>query len=288
MQQESYILPTLLPHPSSGAGGLLGLAHLILRQGGERFEVIEVQVLAIFLVEAPGGWVHGLHLGAQQSLRAGWNSSSGPRSGLGSPPQQVSSESDPLSDGSFLRQIPSKLAAASVPAGLSWAPPATRAWPPWQRARRLPQCRQTVARGRLGRGRGWRSEGRGHWRAGADFGLRRCLGLRQPPGCTLRLPALSVTVRGGATPRSSCPGVLHPPGRTEGSWVELTYTTPGPRAFPVPVPPSPGAGFLQYFQWQLQEGVWDRYWVPRLLVLSPWLGPVMDRSQVVTSSTAKD
>lgn len=122
-------------------------------------------------------------------------------------PQQVSSGSDPLSGGSFLRQISSKLAAASVPAGLSWAPPATRAWPPWQRARRLPQCRQTVARGRLGRGRGWRPEGRGHWRAGADFELRRCLRLRQPPGCTLRLSALSVTVRGGVTLHSGCPGL---------------------------------------------------------------------------------
>lgn len=255
--RRAMFSPTPLSHPSSGAGGLLGPAHLILRQGGERFEVVEVQVLAIFLVEAPGGWVHGLHLGAQQGLRAGWNSSPGPRSGLGSPPQQVSSGSDPLSGGSFLRQISSKLATASVPAGLSWAPPATRAWPPWQRARRLPQCRQTVARGRLGRGRGWHPEGRGHWRARADFGLRRCLRLRQPPGCTLRLPALSVTVRGGATPRRGCPGVLHPPGHTEGSRVEPTYTTPGPGLCQLPSHLVQGRGCCRHFQWQLQVlGSW--------------------------------
>lgn len=103
MLPESCVLPTPLPHPSSGASGLLGPSHLILRQGGERLEIVEVQVLAIFLVEAPRGWVHGLHLGAQQGLRAGWNSGPGPRSGQGSPPQQVSSGSDPLSGGSFLR-----------------------------------------------------------------------------------------------------------------------------------------------------------------------------------------
>lgn len=64
MQQESCVPPTPFPHTFSRASGLLGRAHLILRQGGERLEVVEVQVLAIFLVEAPGGWVHGLHLGA--------------------------------------------------------------------------------------------------------------------------------------------------------------------------------------------------------------------------------
>lgn len=56
--------PLFFPHPSKGVGGFLGPTHLILRQGGERLKVVEVQVLAIFLVEAPGGWVHGLHLGA--------------------------------------------------------------------------------------------------------------------------------------------------------------------------------------------------------------------------------
>lgn len=106
MQQKSCVPPTSFPHPFSGAGGLLGRAHLILRQGGERLEVVEVQVLAIFLVEAPGGWVHGLHLGAQQGLRAGCNSGPGQSSGLGSPPQQVFSGSDPLSGGSFPGQIP--------------------------------------------------------------------------------------------------------------------------------------------------------------------------------------
>lgn len=116
MQQENCVLPTPSPHSFSGAGGLLGMAHLILRQGGERLEVVEVQVLAIFLVEAPGGWVHGLHLGAQQGLRSGWNSGPGQHSGLGSLPQHLSSGSDPLSGGSFPGQITSKLAAASEPA----------------------------------------------------------------------------------------------------------------------------------------------------------------------------
>lgn len=65
MQQESCARSTPFPHPFSRAGGLPGGAHLVLRQGGEWLKVVEVQVLAIFLVEAPGGWVHGLHLGAQ-------------------------------------------------------------------------------------------------------------------------------------------------------------------------------------------------------------------------------
>lgn len=159
----------------------------------------------------------------------------------------------PFLAGPFPGRFLSKLAAASEPAGLSWAPPATRARPPWQRARCLPQCRQTVARGRLGRGRGWLPEGRGHWRAGADFGLRRCLQLRQPLGCTLRLPALSVTVRGGATPRSGRPGGLHPPRlRIPGLSLPRSHRASGLSQFPPH--PTQGRGCCSHLQWKPPTG----------------------------------
>lgn len=166
-------------------------AHLVLWQGGERLEVVEVQVLAVLLVEARGGGVHGLHPARSAgACAAAWDSGHGPRPRHGSPPCPSPPWRIPNPAGHRLCALPGRT-------GHHWL----RA--PGRHGNAPAACRSVAERrrgGRLGRGQGWRPESRGHWRAGGtpggSAGVLGNVGLRGAPGGR---PALPATVRGGAT-----------------------------------------------------------------------------------------